>query len=84
MIRYDIVAISKEGFFLRFAAEEVPEKKKTAIGVRGIKLEGKDVLDACYLIEKRNNSVFTYKNKEIAVARIKITKRDGKGSKLRL
>ena len=80
----EIVAISKEGFFLRFAAEEVPEKKKTAIGVRGIKLEGKDILDACYLIEKRNNSVFTYKNKEIAVARIKITKRDGKGSKLRL
>lgn len=80
----EIVAISKEGFFLRFDASEIPEKKKTAIGVRGIKLDNKDAMDACYLIEKRNNSVFSYKNKEIAVARIKITKRDGKGSKLRI
>lgn len=80
----EIILISKEGYYLRFAAEEIPDKKKSAVGVRGIKLDGKDYVDAAYIVEKKNGSSFVYRNNEIAAARIKLSKRDGKGSKLRI
>ena len=35
-----IVLQSKNGMFLKFGIEEIPEKKKAAIGVRGMKLSG--------------------------------------------
>ena len=37
-----IVLQTMNGYFLRFASTEVPEKKKGAVGVRGIKLQKKD------------------------------------------
>lgn len=40
----NIVLQSVEGYFLRFPVEEIPEKKKGAIGVRGMKLGAKDSL----------------------------------------
>ena len=40
-----IVLQTMNGYFLRFASTEVPEKKKGAVGVRGIKLQKKDELE---------------------------------------
>ena len=37
-----IVLQTTNGYFLRFASTEVPEKKKGAVGARGIKLQKKD------------------------------------------
>ena len=42
---------TKNGYFLRFHASEVPEKKKAAVGVRGIRLQKKDELENVYLFE---------------------------------
>ena len=36
-----VVLQTKDGYFLRFSAQEVAEKKKAAVGVRGIKLRKK-------------------------------------------
>lgn len=47
-----VVLQTKEGYFLRFPAQEVSEKKKGAIGVRGIKLRKNDELEHAYLFEK--------------------------------
>ena len=47
----NIVLQTKEGYFLRFAIEEIPEKKKGAIGVRGMKLGAKDAVEKVYLIQ---------------------------------
>ena len=44
-----IVLQSREGYFLRFAVSEVPEKKKSAAGVRGMRLGENDSLEAIYL-----------------------------------
>lgn len=79
----EVILQSREGYFLRFALEEVPEKKKGAIGVRGMKLTDKDYVESCHLI-KKGQEEFTCRNGKIAVSRVKAAKRDGKGTKLRI
>ncbi len=44
----NIVLQTREGYFLRFPIEEIPEKKKGAIGVRGMKLSEKDSVENVY------------------------------------
>ena len=78
-----IVLQSKEGFFLRFSAEEVSEKKKGAVGVRGIKLKKKDELEHVYLFEEGTECKVMYKEKEVTLNRLKVAKRDGTGTKTR-
>lgn len=44
---------TKKGIFLRFDISEVPEKKKTALGVRGIKLSVDDAVEEVYLLDQK-------------------------------
>ena len=46
----NIVLQTRGGFFLRFSIDEIPEKKKGAIGVRGMKLADKDVVENVYYL----------------------------------
>lgn len=78
----DVVLQTTSGVFLRFLTEEISEMKKNARGVRGIKLASGEELEAVYLLG--DNPVITYKEKEVHLNRLKIGKRDGKGSKVRL
>ena len=79
----NIVLQTKEGYFLRFLAEEVSEKKKGAIGVRGIKLQKKDELEKVYLFEDGVETKIPYKDREVTLNRLKLAKRDGTGTKNR-
>lgn len=79
----NIVMQTKGGYFLRFPAGEVPEKKKGAVGVRGMKLQKKDELDQVYVFEEGTEVKAVYKEKEIALNRLRIAKRDGTGTKAR-
>ena len=79
----NIVLQSKEGYFLRFPIEEIPEKKKTAIGVRGMKLGDKDVLEAVYYTQNGIEVEIAYKSKNIVLNTLKLGKRDSKGVKVR-
>ena len=79
----NIVLQTKEGYFLRFLAEEVSEKKKGAIGVRGIKLQKKDELERVYLFEDGVETKIPYKDREVTLNRLKLAKRDGTGTKNR-
>ena len=74
---------SKDGYFLRFLKEEVPLKKKTAVGVRGMKLGEKDELEAAYLLEGRTDYTIEYRGRKLTLNRLKLAKRDGKGTKCR-
>lgn len=76
-----LVLQSKKGFFLRFLMEDVPKKKKAALGVHGIKLEEKDEVSHLYLLEQTEEQVIEWKEKEIALHRLRIGKRDTKGVK---
>lgn len=76
-----IVLQTTNGYFLRFASTEVPEKKKGAVGVRGIKLQKKDELEQVYLLEEGVEQKLLYKEKEVTLNRLKLARRDGIGTK---
>ena len=78
-----LVLRSAGGYFLKFLLEEVPEKKKTALGVRGMKLAEGDYLEAAYLLASRMEFPISYKDRELVLNRLKLGKRDGKGTKVR-
>ncbi len=78
-----VVLRSKDGYFLRFSALEVPEKKKAAIGVRGMKLRGKDELEKVYLFEEGKEATVQIGEKTVYLNRLKVAKRDGTGTKSR-
>ena len=75
---------SEEGYFLRFSADEIPEKKKAAVGVRAMKLSDTDSLTGAWLFAKGTEQVITYKEKEIALQKLKLSGRDQKGTKIRV
>ncbi len=79
----NIVLQSKAGYFLRFSVEEIPEKKKTAVGVRGMKLDAKDTLEAVYYTQNAVEVSIAYKSKNLVLNNLKLAKRDGKGTKVR-
>ena len=78
-----IVLQTKNGYFLRFPAAEVPEKKKAAIGVRGIRLQKKDVRENVYLFQEGTETKVIYGKKTVTLNRLKTAKRDGTGTKTR-
>ena len=79
----NVVLQTKNGYFLRFHASEVPEKKKAAVGVRGIRLQKKDELENAYLFEEGTEKKVSYGEKEVTLNRLKLAKRDGMGTKTR-
>ena len=78
-----VVLQTKEGYFLRFPAQEVSGKKKGAIGVRGIKLRKNDELEHAYLFEEGTEAKVIFGEKEVTLNRLKVAKRDGNGTKAR-
>ncbi len=74
---------TKGGYFLRFPAAEIPEKKKGAVGVRGMKLQKNDELETVYLFEEGTEAKGKFGEKEIMLNRLKVAKRDGTGTKSR-
>jgi len=78
-----VVLRTKEGYFLKFTAEEVAEKKKGAVGVRGIRFKKKDELEEVYLFGKGEEYKILYNEKEIYLNKMKLAKRDGNGIKPR-
>ncbi len=80
----NIVLVSTDGFFIRFPLEELPELKKTAAGVRGMKLSDNADVEAVYYENIDSEPNFTFRDKQIEYSKIKLSKRDGKGTKLRL
>ena len=65
----DVVLQTVDGMFLKFQLEE-------------IRLEKEDTLEHVYLPDMDGTAV--YKGKEVALGRLKVAKRDGKGTKIRL
>ena len=78
----EVVLQTTGGVFLRFALQEISLLKKNSRGVRGIKLARGEELEALYLLGE--NTIAEYKGKMIHLNRLKIGKRDGKGSKARV
>lgn len=80
----NIIFQSKEGYFLRFQIDEIPEKKKNAVGVRGMKLNDSDKIEAVYYTQNAEDTTIEYKNKTMTLNNLKPGKRDTKGTKVRV
>ena len=78
-----VVLQTKDGYFLRFSAQEVAEKKKAAVGVRGIKLRKNDELEQIYLFYEGTEHKISHGDRELTLNRLKVAKRDGTGTKAR-
>lgn len=74
---------TRGGYFLRFPVSEIPEKKKSAIGVGGIRLQKRDVLENVYVIEEGKEKKVLFGEKEVSLNRLRLAKRDGTGTKTR-
>ena len=74
---------SKEGFFIKFPVSEVPELKKTAVGVRGMKLADNDSVEQGFLLENSREFTIDFHGRKLTLNRLKLSKRGGKGTKNR-
>lgn len=79
----NVVLVTEDGFYLRFKLSEIPDKKKTAAGVRAIKLGTGDHVSKVLLLKHENIEEIPYKKKTVHYTKVKLSKRDGKGTKLR-
>ena len=79
----NIALQSRDGYFLRFSVEEIPEKKKTAIGVRAMRLAEGDELEAVYYDSPGQETSIAYKSRTLTLSQIRAGKRDQKGVKIR-
>ena len=80
----NIILQTANGFFLRFPIDEISIMKKNAVGVRGIRLNEGDYIENVYYTHATDNQSITYKNKNIELNKIKLGKRDAKGTKIRV
>ena len=78
-----IILQSKDGFFLRFEVEEIPEKKKNAVGVRGMKLSDGDEIEAVFYTRPGDETSVGYKSRTLVLNQLKLAHRDSKGTKVR-
>lgn len=76
-----LVMQSEKDFFLRIEAALVPEKKKGAVGVRGMKLGPGDALAQIYIVKPGESRMVELKGREIALHRLHTGNRDTKGTK---
>ena len=71
------------GVFLKFPLTDVPQKKKNAVGVRGIKLGSDDYIEDVYILTNGDELSMDYKGKMLDFGKMKMAHRDTKGTKVR-
>lgn len=76
-----IVMQSERDFFLRIAVDTIPEKKKGAVGVRGMRLADGDALTAIHLLGEGESAQTEVKGKPVMLNRLHVAGRDTKGTK---
>ncbi len=75
---------TKNSMVIRFLIEEIPEKKKVAVGVRCMKLVAGDLVENAYFTKEFDETCVEQNGKKMMVNSIKLSKRDGKGIKLKI
>ena len=75
-----LVMATKKDMFLRIDCAQIPQKKKGAVGVRGMKLAAGDELKSIHVHEGEEKEV-EVKGKPVALHRLHVGNRDTKGVK---
>ena len=76
-----VVMQSDKDMFLRIDGATIPEKKKTAVGVRGMKLAKGDFLTQIHVLAEGEAKDVKVKGKAVALNRLHVGTRDTKGVK---
>lgn len=76
-----VVLQTNDGVFLKFKLSEIPEKKKGAIGVIGIKLGADDYVSKVYVMDAGDNIVVDWNGKSVSLRKLKTNKRGIKGKR---
>ena len=79
-----VVLRSNDGFFLRFYVDTIPEKKKAAVGVRGMRLGKNDYIRDVFYLNDMEDKAIEHNDKTLELGHLKVTSRDTKGTKVRL
>ena len=76
-----LVVASKKDMFLRIDCAQIPQKKKGAVGVRGMKLAAGDELKSIHVLHEGEEKEVEVKGKPVALHRLHVGNRDTKGVK---
>ena len=79
-----VVMASHKGYLLKIDTTQIPEKKKAAVGVRGMKLGADDHIEEVFFGDMgAEKNIVKFHEKHIDLQILKPANRDGKGSKMR-
>lgn len=76
-----LVMATKKDMFLRIDCALIPQKKKGAVGVRGMKLAAGDELKSIHVLHEGEEKEVEVKGKPVALHRLHVGNRDTKGVK---
>ena len=76
-----LVMASKKDMFLRIDCAQIPQKKKGAVGVRGMNLAAGDELKSIHVLHEGEEKEVEVKGKPVALNRLHVGNRDTKGVK---
>ncbi|MCD8133311.1 MAG: DNA topoisomerase 4 subunit A [Clostridiales bacterium] len=76
-----LVMQSDKNYFLRIAAADIPEKKKGALGVRGMRMSAGESLEAAWILRQDVSPSAEVGGKEVVLNRLRIGSRDTRGVK---
>ena len=76
-----LVMATKKEMFLRIDCAQIPQKKKGAVGVRGMKLAAGDELKSIHVLHEGEEKEVEVKGKPVALHRLHVGNRDTKGVK---
>jgi DNA gyrase subunit A len=76
-----LVMATKKDMFLRIDSAQIPQKKKGAVGVRGMKLAAGDELKSIHVLHEGEEKEVEVKGKPVALHRLHVGNRDTKGVK---
>ena len=76
-----LVMATKKDMFLRIDCAQIPQKKKGAVGVRGMKLAAGDELKSIHVLHEGAEKEVEVKGKPVALHRLHVGNRDTKGVK---
>ena len=80
----NVVLRTRDGYFLKFPLDDIPLKKKGAVGVRGMKLTGTDEVTDVYPLKNGVEQVVEIGGRRIELNKLKLARRDAKGTKVRV
>ena len=76
-----LVMATKKDMFLRIDCAQIPQKRKGAVGVRGMKLAAGDELKSIHVLHEGEEKEVEVKGKPVALHRLHVGNRDTKGVK---